>query len=176
MSTEGFKYVEKGKTKRQLKKDAMAKARAEAEEKMRTEIAAAKAQQKLDEQKKAAARLAAKASYRPELPINDSDYVAGLIRDVDFSAAEYVETISNGTLRRALVHHVDPDTRNEDDERYIGDVDCWIGGNVHFVDGMWIAGHSYLLGFRDFQMDTSPAAVTVIAALPPQLGTKPDIL
>ena len=171
-----FNYVQRPKTKRQLKEDAKDKAKAEAADKMRTEIAASKAQQKLDDEKKAAARLVAKASYRPTLPIKGSDYVAGLIRDADFSAAEYVETISSGTLRRALVHHVALDARNEDDERYIGDVDCWIGGNVHLVDDMWIAGHSYLLGFKDFQTDTSPAAVTAIAALPPQMGAKPDIL
>lgn len=171
-----FNYVQREPTKKQRKKDALAAAKEVAQVKMRTEIAADNAQQKLDDEKKAAARLVAKASYRPTLRSNESGYVAGLIRDVDFSAAEYVETVSNGTLRRALVHHVDRDARDKDDERYAGDVDCWIGGNVHFVDGMWIAGHSYLLGFKDFQTGTLPAAVTAIAALPAQMGTKPNIL
>lgn len=176
MSGEGFKYLPVQKSKKQLSKEKKAQASAAAAEKMKAEIAEQKAQEKINDQIKAAARLVAKANYHPTLPVSGQNYVESLIRAVDFSTADYVETISGGTLRRALVHYVFEDRHDKDSDRYVGDIDCWIGGNAHFVDGLWIAGHAYMLGFKDFQIDTPPAAVGKIAALPAQNGVKPDIL
>jgi hypothetical protein len=176
-STEmAFRYVERPLSKKQQKAAAKNDANQKKEAEQEAEKVKAAELQKVMEQRKAQARFVAKANYKPTLPVNTKDYVVQLIMKTDFSTADYVETSPDGTLRRALKHHVEKDNQDKDSDRYVGDTDCWIGGNAHFVSGFWIPGHSYMLGFKNLQIDTTNDAVRAIADLPAAKGARPDIL
>lgn len=171
-------------TKGQLKK--LVKQKAEAEKEKQRDEDTKKAIE--DASKKAEAKkeadLLAKKDFRKKNPSTFPAFFSDasaelLINSIDFSQAEYVvtENSSDGMeTRKAFVHYSYHDKEAEEKDT-THDLDCWVGGNIH-PDGYggWIPGHSYILEYPKFQVQTSAGAVGAISKLPASFGTKPPML